>query len=189
MGMRADFGSHISEVGAVMIVGGNILGETPVMTTAIVLETRRGNFGIAIALGAILLGMALRHQPPTGIDREGRSETALVVLKEKTSRRPPGFDRAEPADGSCITSVGSEHADRDEDQKEDDRDDVKHLSVHFSLLSSVPTQPARTLGWTTIPRRASLTLALSWGGPEGTTQHSSVDHPVGHPHARFVIPS
>ena len=53
MGMRADFGSHISEVGAVMIVGGNILGETPVMTTAIVLETRRGNFGIAIALGAI----------------------------------------------------------------------------------------------------------------------------------------
>ena len=59
MGMRADFGSHISEVGAVMIVGGNILGETPVMTTAIVLETRRGNFGIAIALGAILLGMAL----------------------------------------------------------------------------------------------------------------------------------
>jgi tungstate transport system permease protein len=57
--VAAGFGAIISEVGAVMIVGGNILGETRVMTTAIVLETRRGNFGIAIALGAILLGMAL----------------------------------------------------------------------------------------------------------------------------------
>jgi tungstate transport system permease protein len=57
--VAAGFGAIISEVGAVMIVGGNILGETRVMTTAIVLETRRGNFGIAIALGVILLGMAL----------------------------------------------------------------------------------------------------------------------------------
>jgi tungstate transport system permease protein len=57
--VAAGFGAIISEVGAVMIVGGNILGETRVMTTAIVLETRRGNFGFAIALGAILLGMAL----------------------------------------------------------------------------------------------------------------------------------
>lgn len=57
--VAAGFGAIISEVGAVMIVGGNILGETRVMTTAIVLETRRGNFGFAIALGAILLAMAL----------------------------------------------------------------------------------------------------------------------------------
>jgi len=54
----AAFGSIISEVGAVMLVGGNIEGETRVLTTAIVLETRKGNFALALALGVILLGLA-----------------------------------------------------------------------------------------------------------------------------------
>ena len=54
----AAFGSIISEVGAVMLVGGNIEGQTRVLTTSIVLETRRGNFAIALALGIILLAMA-----------------------------------------------------------------------------------------------------------------------------------
>ncbi|HSL70813.1 MAG TPA: ABC transporter permease [Longimicrobiales bacterium] len=54
----AGFGAVISEVGAVMMVGGNILGETRVMTTAIVLETRRGNFSTALALGLVLLCFA-----------------------------------------------------------------------------------------------------------------------------------
>ena len=54
----AGFGAVVSEVGAVMMVGGNIAGETRVMTTAIVLETRRGNFGTAMALGVILLAIA-----------------------------------------------------------------------------------------------------------------------------------
>ncbi|MGH7505433.1 MAG: ABC transporter permease [Longimicrobiales bacterium] len=54
----AGFGAVISEVGAVMMVGGNIRGETRVMTTAIVLETRRGNFGTALALGLVLLALA-----------------------------------------------------------------------------------------------------------------------------------
>jgi len=57
--IAAGFGAIISEVGAAMIVGGNILGETRVMTTTIVLETRRGNFGVAIALGVVLLVVAL----------------------------------------------------------------------------------------------------------------------------------
>ncbi len=51
----AGFGAIISEVGAVMLVGGNIEGKTRVLTTAIVLETRQGNFGVAIAFGIILL--------------------------------------------------------------------------------------------------------------------------------------
>lgn len=51
----AGFGGIISEVGAVMLVGGNIEGKTRVLTTAIVLETRQGNFGVAIAFGIILL--------------------------------------------------------------------------------------------------------------------------------------
>ncbi|MFH1823723.1 MAG: ABC transporter permease [Candidatus Firestonebacteria bacterium] len=54
----AGFGSIISEVGAVMMVGGNIKGQTRVLTTAIVLETNKGNFDIAIALGLILLIMS-----------------------------------------------------------------------------------------------------------------------------------
>ena len=54
----AGFGSIISEVGAVMLVGGNIEGATRVLTTAIVLETRKGNFALAMALGVILLALS-----------------------------------------------------------------------------------------------------------------------------------
>ena len=57
--MIAGFGAVISEVGAAMMVGGNIAGETRVLTTAIVLETRRGNFETAMALGFILLFIVL----------------------------------------------------------------------------------------------------------------------------------
>jgi tungstate transport system permease protein len=54
----AGFGSIISEVGAVMLVGGNIEHRTRVLTTAIVLETRKGNFELALALGAVLLSLS-----------------------------------------------------------------------------------------------------------------------------------
>jgi tungstate transport system permease protein len=54
----AGFGSIISEVGAVMMVGGNIENRTRVLTTAIVLETRKGNWDLAIAIGVILLGIS-----------------------------------------------------------------------------------------------------------------------------------
>jgi len=53
----AGFGGIISEVGAVMMVGGNIEGRTRVLTTAIVLSTRQGDFNLAIALGVILLAI------------------------------------------------------------------------------------------------------------------------------------
>jgi tungstate transport system permease protein len=56
--VMAGFGSVISEVGASMTVGGNIAGETRVLTTAIVLETSRGHQETAIAFGIILLAMA-----------------------------------------------------------------------------------------------------------------------------------
>lgn len=54
----AGFGSIISEVGAVMLVGGNVEHRTRVLTTAIVLETRKGNFDLAIALGVVLLTLS-----------------------------------------------------------------------------------------------------------------------------------
>lgn len=56
--LMAGFGSVISEVGASMMVGGNIRGQTRVLTTAIVLETSKGLFASAIALSLILLGLA-----------------------------------------------------------------------------------------------------------------------------------
>ena len=53
--VMAGFGAVVSEVGASMMVGGNLSGETRVLTTAAVLEVSRGNFGTALALGLILL--------------------------------------------------------------------------------------------------------------------------------------
>jgi tungstate transport system permease protein len=55
----AAFGGIISEVGAVMLVGGNIDGQTRVLTTAIVLSTRQGDFALAMALGIVLLLLTL----------------------------------------------------------------------------------------------------------------------------------
>ena len=55
--MMAGFGGVISEVGASMMVGGNLRGSTRVLTTATVLETSKGNFDIAIALSVILLAI------------------------------------------------------------------------------------------------------------------------------------
>lgn len=54
-GVLAGFGRASAEVGAVLIVGGNIAGHTRTMTTAITLETNRGQLGMAVALGVILL--------------------------------------------------------------------------------------------------------------------------------------
>jgi tungstate transport system permease protein len=57
-GVMAGFGGVISEVGASIMVGGNIKGYSRVLTTATVMETSRGNFEVAIALGIILLLLA-----------------------------------------------------------------------------------------------------------------------------------
>ena len=56
--LMAGFGSVISEVGAAMMVGGNILHQTRVLTTAIVLDVSRGDFGQAVVLGIVLLALA-----------------------------------------------------------------------------------------------------------------------------------
>lgn len=56
--VMAGFGAAISEVGASLQVGGNLAGETRVLTTAMVLETGRGNFEVAIALGVVLVVLA-----------------------------------------------------------------------------------------------------------------------------------
>lgn len=58
-GIIAAFGRLMAEVGAILIVGGNIAGYTRVMTTTIALETDKGNFELAIALGITLLTISL----------------------------------------------------------------------------------------------------------------------------------
>ncbi len=57
--VMAAFGRAISEVGAVMVVGGNIDGFSRVMTTSIALETSKGDLPMALALGMVLLGVVL----------------------------------------------------------------------------------------------------------------------------------
>lgn len=74
--VAAGFGAIISEVGAVLLVGGNILGDTRVMSTAIVLETQRENFAVAIAMGLVLLLIAVYVN------------FLLFALRRGTLRRP-----------------------------------------------------------------------------------------------------
>jgi tungstate transport system permease protein len=54
----AGFGRTVSEVGAILIVGGNIAGYTRTMTTAIALETSKGNLPLALGLGLVLIGLS-----------------------------------------------------------------------------------------------------------------------------------
>ena len=71
--LMAGFGSVISEVGASMMVGGNIRNQTRVLTTAIVLETGKGNFDMAIALGVLLLAITfLVNWALTWIQQRGK---------------------------------------------------------------------------------------------------------------------
>ena len=69
--LLAAFGRAIAEVGAVIVVGGNIAHVTRVMTTAIALETGRGDFVLALALGILLLAFALVINGSVEVLREG----------------------------------------------------------------------------------------------------------------------
>ena len=72
--IMAGFGAAVSEIGASMMVGGNLAGDTRVLTTAIVLEVSRGNFDVAIALSFILLVLILLVVGVlTGVQQRGRA--------------------------------------------------------------------------------------------------------------------
>jgi tungstate transport system permease protein len=68
----AGFGRTVSEVGAVLIVGGNIAFHTRTMTTTIVLETSRGNLGLAMSLGLVLIGLTVAVSSAVLVLGEGR---------------------------------------------------------------------------------------------------------------------
>jgi tungstate transport system permease protein len=78
----ACFGRAISEVGAVMIVGGNMEGFTRVMTTAIALETSKGDLPLALALGIVLLGVVLVLNALVAVVRRWRVARADPPLFE-----------------------------------------------------------------------------------------------------------
>ena len=77
----AGFGRTLSEVGAILIVGGNIAGYTRTMTTSIVLETSEGNFGFALALGLVLVAISI-------------TVSACVFAIESRSPQPPAKEVA-----------------------------------------------------------------------------------------------
>jgi ABC-type tungstate transport system substrate-binding protein len=74
LAIGASFGRAVSEVGASMMVGGNILGQTRVLTTAIALEAGRGEFARGIALGAVLLAVALLVNSGLAVARQSGAE-------------------------------------------------------------------------------------------------------------------
>jgi len=74
----AGFGRAIAEVGAVIIVGGNIKHVTRVMTTAIALETSKGDLALALALGLILITLALGVNAAVSVLRTTASRWAYV---------------------------------------------------------------------------------------------------------------
>jgi len=75
------FGRAISEVGAVMIVGGNIEGVTRVMTTAIALETSKGDLPLALALGLVLLGVVAVLNVGIAVIQRGRFMAPLIEAR------------------------------------------------------------------------------------------------------------
>jgi tungstate transport system permease protein len=81
----AAFGRAVAEVGAVMVVGGNIDGFTRVMTTAIALETSKGDLPLALALGLVLLAVVLALNAVVA---------ALKAWREAAEDAPDGLDAA-----------------------------------------------------------------------------------------------
>jgi tungstate transport system permease protein len=84
----AAFGRAVSEVGAVMIVGGNIDGFTRVMTTAIALETSKGDLPLALALGLILLGVVLALNLAIAALRSWRERVDGGAIDPAAARHP-----------------------------------------------------------------------------------------------------
>ncbi|WXG43996.1 MAG: ABC transporter permease [Promethearchaeati archaeon SRVP18_Atabeyarchaeia-1] len=100
------FGSCISEVGAVMIVGGNIRYETRVLTTSIMTSTGMGDFGYALALGIILLVLAFAVNVP--LVRLQRRHSSEAYVSTKHVARAPGRRRRRPNLGDEVASMEEE---------------------------------------------------------------------------------
>ena len=83
----AAFGRAIAEVGAIIIVGGNIRGFTRTMTTAIALETSKGELPLALGLGLILLALSVARRRPIGVPASGSRSGKIAARRRPCSRR------------------------------------------------------------------------------------------------------
>jgi tungstate transport system permease protein len=93
----ASFGRAISEVGAVMLVGGNIDGFTRVMTTAIALETSKGDLPLALGLGLILLGVVLLLNVMIALVRHWRERSEMGEGSLQDATKGPAANRVSKA--------------------------------------------------------------------------------------------
>jgi tungstate transport system permease protein len=93
----ASFGRAISEVGAVMLVGGNIDGFTRVMTTAIALETSKGDLPLALGLGLILLAVVLLLNVMIALVKRWRERSEMGEGSLQDAMKGPASDRASRA--------------------------------------------------------------------------------------------
>ena len=93
----ASFGRAISEVGAVMLVGGNIDGFTRVMTTAIALETSKGDLPLALGLGLILLGVVLLLNVMIALVRRWRERSEMGEGSLQDAVKGPAANRLSKA--------------------------------------------------------------------------------------------
>ena len=109
--LLASFGRAIAEVGAVIIVGGNINHVTRTMTTAIALETSRGELGIALALGIILLTLALGINALVAVLRPMREYSSkpvsMAAIRLACWRNCPRLTVAAPRSPAAIAVSAS----------------------------------------------------------------------------------
>jgi len=97
--VAAGLGRAISEVGASLMVGGNIVGQTRILTTAIALESSRGEFALAIALGIVLLLLALLVNAALGVASASGGDHTRTEEPERRGRGAPAAVLAPPDDG------------------------------------------------------------------------------------------
>ena len=99
------FGRAVAEVGAVMIVGGNIEGVTRVMTTAIALETTKGDLPLALALGLVLLGVVGVVNLVIGVLQAAAPEPAHGATEAETPAPLPAREARRAADRSAVPAT------------------------------------------------------------------------------------
>lgn len=100
MVLLAAFGRAIAEVGAVMVVGGNIEGFTRVMTTAIALETSKGDLPLALGLGLVLLAVVLLLNALVAVVRQVVSQNDKGVGKDVDKGLDKGVDKGFRQEGA-----------------------------------------------------------------------------------------